>query len=110
LSQAIDGGKLVRDPLTTETIETDSVGIDFAAAKRLADGAAAGALDEPICLSWYDRAADRESPAHASECHGDCEMPGYVEYAVTRGAELKIVIDDGAFVFCYRPIGEFAER
>jgi hypothetical protein len=22
----------------------------------------------------------------------------------------NITIDDGAFVFCYRPIGEFAER
>jgi hypothetical protein len=98
------------DPLTTETITTGDPDLGFATAKRLADEAAAGLLDDPICMSWYDRAADRESPAHASECHGDCEMPGYVEYAVTRGAELKIVIDDGAFVFCYRPIGEFAER
>ena len=98
------------DPLKTETITTGEVEIAFAAAKRLADEAAEHLLVEPICLSWFDRTADRESPAHASECHGDCEMPGYVEYAVTRGAELKIVIDDGAFVFCYRPIGEFAER
>lgn len=100
----------MHDPLKTETITTGDLDIAFAAAKRLADEAAERILVEPICLSWYDRAADRESPAHASECHGDCEMPGYVEYAVTRGAELKIVIDDGAFVFCYRPIGEFAER
>jgi len=97
------------DPLITETITTGRAEADFATAKRLADEAAERRLDEPICLSWYDRAADRESPAHASECHGDCEMPGYVEYAVTRGAELKIVVDDGAFVFCYRPIGEFAD-
>jgi len=100
----------VHDPLETETIATGDLDIAFAAAKRLADEAAERILVEPICLSWYDRAADRESPAHASECHGDCEMPGYVEYAVTRGAELKVVIGDGAFVFCYRPIGEFAER
>lgn len=95
------------DPLLTQHIETGASHIDFAKAKALADEAAAQALDEPICLSWYDRAVDRESPAHASECHGDCEMPGYVEYAVTRGAELKVVVDGGAFVFCYRPIGEF---
>jgi len=95
------------DPLQTTRIMTGDSHIDFATAKRLADEAAVQALDEPICLSWYDRDADRESPAHASECHGDCEMPGYVEYAVTRGAELKVVIDDGAFVFCFRPIGEF---
>ena len=97
------------NPLQTKHIETGDSPIDFAAAKRLADEAAARGLDEPICLSWFDRAADRESPAHASECHGDCEMPGYVEYAVTRGAELRIVVDKGAFVFCYRPIGEFRE-
>jgi len=100
----------VPDPLKTETITTGDPDIAFATAKRLADATAGRLLDDPICLSWYDRTADRESPAHASECHGDCEMPGYVEYAVTRGAELKIVIDDGAYVFCYRPIGEFAER
>ena len=100
----------MNDPLTTKTITTDNPDLGFATAKRLADEAAGGLLDEPICLSWYDRAADRESPAHASECHGDCEMPGYVEYAVTRGASLKIVVDGGSYVFCYRPIGEFADR
>lgn len=98
----------MRDPLQTESIAAPPTGLDFAAAKALADAAAARRLDGPICLSWYDRANDRESPAHASECHGDCEIPGWVEYAVTRGAELKIVIDDGAYVFCYRPLGEFA--
>jgi len=98
----------VLDPLTTETIATDDPELGFAAAKRLADEEAGRHLDEPICLSWYDRAADRESPAHASECHGDCEMPGYVEYAITRGAELKVVVGDGDFVFCYRPLGEFS--
>ena len=62
-----------------------------------------------ICLSWYDRAADRESPAHASDCHGSCESPGYEEYAENRGGELVVNVDDGDFVFCYRPIGEFAD-
>ncbi len=98
------------DPLKTQSIDTNGSSPDFPTAKGLADRAADELLDQPICLSWYDRALDRESPAHASECHGDCEMPGYVEYAVTRGAELKVVVDGGAFVFCYRPIGEFAER
>ena len=83
-------------------------GLGFAAAKTVADRAAARELEEPVCLSWYDRAAGRESPAHASECHGDCEVPGYVEYAVTRGAELEVVVGGGAYVFCYRPLGEFA--
>jgi hypothetical protein len=99
----------VREPLRTETI-TDLPGeLQFTAVKARADELAAKLIADPICLSWYDRENDRESPAHASECHGDCEMPGYVEYAVTRGAELKVVVGDGAYVFCYRPLGEFAE-
>lgn len=96
-----------------ETLREELVGeaigeLDFASAQKLADETAARTLDEPICLSWFDRAADRESPPHAGECHTDCEIPGYVEYAVTRGAELKVVVGGGAYVFCYRPLGEFA--
>ena len=63
-----------------------------------------------MCLSWYDKAEDRESPGHASECHGTCEIPGYVEYAQNRGAELSVEFGDGDYVFCYRPLGEFAEQ
>ncbi|MCU0303422.1 MAG: AF1514 family protein [Thermoanaerobaculales bacterium] len=96
------------DPMQTLHITTHGLGLDFATAKRLADDAADRALDGPICLSWFDRAADRESPAHASECHDACDIPGYIDYAVNRGAELKVVVDRGAYVFCYRPIGEFA--
>ncbi len=96
------------DPLRTELIDGVEPDLDFMTAKSLADAAAAAVLEEPICLAWYDRANDRESPAHASECHGDCDMPGYVEYAVTRGAELKVVVGGGTYVFCYRPLGEFA--
>ena len=95
--------------LQIERLESGQADIDFSGAKILADRVAGTLLDEPICLSWYDRAADRESPAHASECHTDCEIPGFVEYAVTRGAELQVVVDCGAYVFCYRPIGEFAD-
>jgi hypothetical protein len=97
------------DPMTVKSITTDADAVDFSTAKRLADNAAARVLDGPICLSWSDRAADRESPAHAGECHDACDIPGYIDYAANRGGELKVVIDDGAYVFCYRPIGEFAE-
>jgi hypothetical protein len=80
----------------------------FAEAKRLADLAAASALSDPICLAWVDTEAGLESPAHASECHGDCEIPGAVEYARNRGAELEVVVGDGRYIFCYRSPGEFA--
>lgn len=99
----------MKRPLRSLHLEGRPGGLDFAAAKAEADHAAARELAEPVCLSWYDRAAGRESPAHASECHGDCEIPGFVEYAVSRGAELEVVVGGGAYVFCYRPLGEFAD-
>ena len=88
-------------------LETD-LQLDFKLAKRLADAVADAYLGECICLSWADQAAGQESPSHASECHGSCEIPGYIEYALHRGAELKVVFRSGEFVFCYRPLGEFA--
>jgi hypothetical protein len=94
-----------------KTIHIDGQGRkhDFLRARRAAEKAAEELLGETVCMAWYDRAEDRESPAHASECHGSCEVPGYVEYAETRGAELKVVVDGGAYVFCHRSIGEFAD-
>ena len=100
---------MMHGDLKEELIGTELRELDFTTAKGLADEAAARSLDQPVCLSWFDRAADRESPPHAGECHTDCEIPGYVEYAVTRGAELKVVVGGGAYVFCYRPLGEFAD-
>ena len=92
------------------TIESATVDLDFTRAKRMADAVAGALLDEPVCMSWFDRKADRESPAHASECHGSCEVPGYVEYAENRGATLLVDVLAGDFVFCYRPLGEFADE
>ena len=89
------------------SMETE-LALDFGAARRFAEAVANAYLGESVCLSWYDRGADQESPSHASECHGSCEVPGYVEYATHRGAELKVVIQSGAFAFCFRPLGEFA--
>lgn len=78
-------------------------------ARILADEVANREVEEPILLSWYDRDRDFESPAHASECHDACDEPGYLEYAKSRGAVLRVEIDGGRFVFCYRDLGEFAD-
>lgn len=100
----------MNDTLKTEAIIADDPELGVVAAKRLADEAAQRLLYQPVCLSWYDRDADRECPAHANECQHDSGIPGYIEYAASRGAELRVVVDDGRFVFCYRPLGEFAEQ
>lgn len=76
---------------------------DYQEAMRLADARAETVLEEYMLLSWYDRDRDFESPQHSSECHLDSATPGYVDYGINHGATLKIDIEDGRFVFFYRP-------
>jgi hypothetical protein len=90
-------------------LKAEAISSRFDRAKGAADALARDLLGECVCLSWYDRILDREAPAHVSECRDDsCDLPGYVEYAQSRGAELVIDVGGGNFIFCYRPVGEFA--
>ncbi len=57
-------------------------------------------IGEHMLLAWYDRDRDFESPQHASECHVNSAIPGYIDYA----ANLKIDIEKGRFVFFYLSI------
>lgn len=75
---------------------------DYRAAMQRAHDEAAARLSEPMLLSWYDRDRDFEAPQHVSECHQAAAVPGYVDYALHRGATLKIDFDQGRFVFFYR--------
>ena len=74
---------------------------DFDAAKAVADAQAELRLEVAMLLSWYDRDRDFESPQHASECHEERDIPGYVDFGINHGAELKIDIEAGRFVFYY---------
>src|SRR3990172_6402754 len=77
---------------------------DYLAALSLARDTAQARLGECMLLSWYDRDRNFEAPQHVSECHLDSAVPGYVDYAVHRGATLMIDIESGRFVFFYRPV------
>jgi hypothetical protein len=77
---------------------------DYLAAMELARTTAQARLGECMLLSWYDRDRDFEAPQHVSECHQDSAVPGYVDYALHRGATLMIDIESGRFVFFYRPV------
>ena len=94
--------------MRTMRIETGEPAADFDLARRLAGSVAQSLLGECTCLSWRDRNSGRESPSNASDCHGSCEVPGYVEYAVTRGASLRVQVDGETFDFLFRALGEFA--
>lgn len=95
-----------------KTVQVISAEVDFDLylAKDTAEAIASAALGEVTCLSWFDREKNQEAPAHVSECHDDsCTTPGYIDYAVSRGGELKIDVQNGAYVFCYRSVEEFTE-
>lgn len=77
---------------------------DYRAAMQLANAEAAARLKDYMLLSWYDRDRNFESPQHASECHEASAVPGYVDYGIHHGATLKVDIEDGRFVFFYRPV------
>lgn len=74
---------------------------DYLAAMPLANAEATRRLGSHMLLSWYDRDRDFEAPQHVSECHQDSAVPGYVDYAIYRGATLKVDIGQGRFVFFY---------
>jgi hypothetical protein len=79
-------------------------GGDFPAARVLADGEAGKRFADYLLISWYDRERDFESPGHVSECAGSGPKLGYIHYALSRGARLKVEIDSGRFVFFYTPV------
>lgn len=77
---------------------------DYKEAMDLANEEASKHLGDAMLLSWYDRDRDFESPQHASECHLDSAIPGYVDYGVSHGAKLRIDFEDGRFVFFFLPL------
>jgi hypothetical protein len=77
---------------------------DYLQAMEFANALAQETVGENMLLAWYDRDRDFESPQHASECHVDSAIPGYIDYALYHGATLKIDIENGRFVFFYLPI------
>jgi len=94
--------------MKTHRIATTGTAPGFDAALKRASAIADELIGDNMLLSWYDRERDLESPAHAGECHEGCPVRGYWDYALNRGAALAVDFEDGRFVFCFRPLGEFA--
>ena len=84
--------------------QEDSPLKDYREAMAKANKLAEQHLGGYMLLSWYDRDRDFESPQHASECHQDSAVPGYVDYGLYHGATLKIDFEQGRFVFFYMPV------
>jgi len=77
---------------------------DYVQAMRLANDKAEKLIGDNMLLAWYDKDRDFESPQHASECHVNSAIPGYIDYALYHGATLKIDFENGRFVFFYMAI------
>ena len=77
---------------------------DYLQAMSLASAEAAARLHDYMLLSWYDRDRDFEAPQHVSECHAASAVLGYIDYGIHHGATLRIDVEDGRFVFFYRPV------
>ena len=77
---------------------------NYLQAMTVANEEAEKIIGDNMLLAWYDRDRDFESPQHASECHVNSAVPGYIDYALYHGASLKIDIYKGRFVFFYLPI------
>lgn len=77
---------------------------DYQQAMTLARAEAEKRLGEYMLMSWYDRDRDYESPPNTTECAGDCEKNGYIQYAVNHGATLKVDIEGGRFIFFFTPV------
>jgi hypothetical protein len=90
--------------VVTVTLQAATPLADYRAAMQLADAEASRRLGDFMLLSWYDRDRDFESPQHASECHMDSAVPGYVDYGIHHGATLKVDVEQGRFVFFYVPV------
>ena len=77
---------------------------DYLQAMEIANNEAEKNIGENMLLAWYDRDRDFESPQHASECHVDTPIPGYIDYALYHGAKLKIDVENGRFIFFFLAI------
>ncbi len=74
---------------------------DYISAMQMADSEASKYYEDKMLIAWYDRDRDFESPQHASECHVNSAIPGYIDYALYHGATMKIDIEQGRFIFFY---------
>ncbi len=67
-------------------------------ARQAADEEARAHDEEPMLISWYEAGSGRHSPR--VECCRD-DVPGWLAYAQSRGADLVININDLSYVFVY---------
>lgn len=89
----------LRREMLGAALELQAEVADFAAAQRLATATAQSVAAQPMLVAWYDRRRDRSSPQIVC-CQED--LPAWLAYARSRGADLIIDINQEEYVFCFR--------
>jgi len=72
--------------------------LDLAGAKQLATAAARKRSPNAMLLAWNDRQRGESYPAFAC---GSRQRPAWIVYAESRGANLTVDINEGAYTFLY---------
>ena len=81
-------------------LELDKGGLDFQGAWDAAKNLAQMLYYEPMLLSWFDKNAGKYSPQAVTCCRED--MPGWVEYARSRGGNFSVNINHEQYIFIFR--------
>jgi hypothetical protein len=76
--------------------------LGFEDARDLARAEARKRSDDPMLLSWYVGRTGESYPR--IEC-GTGDRPAWIVYAESRGGDLPVVVDDGAYVFYFLSLG-----
>jgi len=84
-------------------VQPDSKISDYQEAVALAKQEAGKRFEEYMLVSWYDRDRDYESPPNTTESAGD-QKDGYIHYALSHEAKLKVDIEKGRFIFFFAPV------
>lgn len=72
--------------------------IDFAGAECEARKAASAKGGSVTLMSYYDRERDIVAPCSSTICMG---KDGYRVYAESRGADIRVIVNDGQYDFYY---------
>jgi hypothetical protein len=72
--------------------------LDFVHAKELAKAKAREFCRDPMLLSWFNGRTGESYPNLACGRH---DRPAWIVFAESRGGDLTIDVDDGAYVFIY---------
>lgn len=87
-----------------EIVSPATPAADYAEAAAIAKKEAEKRFEEYMLISWYDRDRDYESPPNTSERGDDFPKDGYIHYALSHGAKLKVDIGEGRFIFFFTPV------